>query len=67
LKFASTQNKVAMKTKTIDKTGFQFSKTDIIPLLIWATVFFMTWLFMHGADHFLQMTPEALGKYFKLR
>jgi hypothetical protein len=22
---------------------------------------------MHGADHFLQLTPEALGKYFSLR
>lgn len=22
---------------------------------------------MHGADHFLELTPEALGKYFSLR
>ncbi len=22
---------------------------------------------MHGADHYLQLTPEALGKYFKFR
>jgi len=22
---------------------------------------------MHGADHFLQLTPEALGKYFKIK
>lgn len=40
---------------------------DIFPLLIWIAVFFMTWLFMHGADHYLQMTPEALGRYFPQR
>lgn len=40
---------------------------DIFPLLIWIAVFFMTWLFMHGADHYLEMTPEALGRYFPQR
>jgi len=41
--------------------------TDIFPILIWISVFFMTWLFMHGADHYLQMTPEALGRYYPQR
>ncbi|WP_291910096.1 DUF2306 domain-containing protein [Chitinophaga sp. CB10] len=41
--------------------------SDLLPLIIWIGVFFVTWLFMHGADHYLQMTPEALGKYFKQR
>jgi len=55
------------------KTGQNYTKTftikyaDLFPLLVWIAVFFMTWLFMHGADHFLKMTPEALGKYFELR
>lgn len=46
---------------------FRLSKTDIGPLLLWAVIVFLTWLFMHGADRFLQLTPEALGKYFKLK
>ncbi|SHM42567.1 Predicted membrane protein [Chitinophaga jiangningensis] len=41
--------------------------SDLLPLIIWIGVFFVTWLFMHGADHYLEMTPEALGKYFKQR
>jgi len=42
-------------------------RTDIIPILLWGTIVFLTWLFMHGADHFLALTPEAMGKYFSLR
>lgn len=49
------------------KSQFKLNRTDILPLLVWITVFFMTWLFMHGADHYLQMTPEALGRYFPQR
>ena len=45
----------------------KIDRTDIVPLLIWASVVFITWLFMHGADHFLELTPAALGKYFELR
>ena len=41
--------------------------TDLLPFSIWLTVIYLTWTFMHGADHFLQLTPEALGKYFTLR
>lgn len=49
------------------KQAFKFNWTDIMPLLIWISVFFFTWLFMHGADHYLEMTPEALGRYFPKR
>lgn len=49
------------------KAVFKPSRTDIIPLLIWIAVIFITWLFMHSADRFLELTPEALGKYFELR
>lgn len=47
--------------------GFVLNYKDLLPLLIWIGVFFMTWLFMHGADHYLVMTPEELGKYFNQR
>lgn len=56
-----------MKNDSRKSTGIRLNRTDIMPLLLWITVVSLTWLFMHGADHFLQMTPEALGKYFKLR
>jgi hypothetical protein len=36
-------------------------------LLFWIFIFAITRYFMHGADHFLAMTMEALGKYFTLR
>ncbi len=48
-------------------TYLKLNWRDVFPLLIWIAVFFMTWLFMHGADHYLQMTPEALGRYFPQR
>jgi hypothetical protein len=40
---------------------------SIRQLLFWALIFIITRYFMSGADHFLQLTPEALGKYFTLR
>ena len=49
------------------KAQFRLFRTDIIPFLIWLSVVFMTWLFMHGADHYLQLTREAMGKYYELR
>jgi hypothetical protein len=63
------RNKSVKKMKTIIKrtTILRLSRKDIIPLLLWALVVLLTWLFMHGADHFLQLTPEALGKYFNFR
>src|SRR5689334_7074410 len=36
-------------------------------LLFWIFIFAITHHFMRGADHFLAMTKEALGKYFNLR
>ncbi|MES2691756.1 MAG: hypothetical protein V4658_15225, partial [Bacteroidota bacterium] len=46
---------------------FKPGTTDIVPISIWALVVFITWSFMHGADHFLELTPEALGKYYTLK
>jgi uncharacterized membrane protein len=43
---------------------FKFSIADTIPIMIWAGITFVTWTFMHGAERFLKLTPEALGKYF---
>lgn len=40
---------------------------DVLRILLWICIVFLTWTFMHGADHFLALTPEALGKYFSLR
>lgn len=40
---------------------------DSVPILIWFFVLFITWTFMHGADHFLKLTPEAMGKYYNFR
>lgn len=40
---------------------------DVLLLLLWAGIIYLTWSFMHGADHFLALTPEALGKYFSLK
>lgn len=48
-------------------TPFKWIKSDSIPFLIWLTVVFVTWTFMHGADHFLELTKEALGKYYTLK
>jgi hypothetical protein len=36
-------------------------------VLFWIFIFALTRFFMSGADHFLELTPEALGKYFTLR
>lgn len=45
----------------------KLEKADILPMIIWVLVIFLTWLFMHGAEHFLTLTPQALGKYFQLK
>ncbi len=36
-------------------------------IIFWLAIFVITSYFMRGADHFLLLTPEALGKYFDLR
>lgn len=46
---------------------FKLAIIDIVPFLIWLLIFFITWTFMHGADHFLQLTPDALGKYYNFK
>jgi len=57
-------NSKRMKNITVTKP---FGISDLITLLAWAGIIFLTWSFMHGADHFLQLTPEALGKYFNVK
>lgn len=42
-------------------------RTDMVPFAIWIVVVYITWTFMRGADHFLEFTPEALGKYYDYR
>lgn len=58
------------------QTGGQQPRVKTIPwyrlisirqLLFWIVIFAITHYFMRGADHFLTMTKEALGKYFTLR
>lgn len=44
-----------------------FGITDLFRLLIWIGIALLTWDFMHNAEHFLQLTREALGKYFSLK
>lgn len=56
-----------MERNTAGKSQFEFSKFDSIPVLIWASVIFITWTFMHGADHYLELTPEALGRYYNVK
>jgi hypothetical protein len=54
--------------KSIEKRAdLKLDRTDIIPVLLWLLVFSLTWLFMHGAEHYLQLTPEALHKYFEVK
>ncbi len=53
-----------MENKAATKSTFKWTKIDSIPLLIWIIVIFITWTFMHSADHFLRLTPESLGKYY---
>jgi hypothetical protein len=66
-----------MKTMSgSSQTGGQQSSVKTMPwyrlitirqLLFWLLIFAITRYFMAGADHFLAMTKEALGKYFTLR
>jgi hypothetical protein len=45
----------------------QIRLISVRQLLFWVFIFILTRFFMSGADHFLKLTPEALGKYFTLR
>ncbi|SKA37735.1 Predicted membrane protein [Chitinophaga eiseniae] len=53
-----------MNKTLIDRS---FTLKDGIYVLLWLGILFITWTFMHGADHYLQLTPEALGRYFPVR
>lgn len=44
-----------------------FRVKDITAIFIWLLVIFITWTFMHGANHFLELTPAALGKYYNFK
>lgn len=44
-----------------------FTTKDLFRVMLWLGILGITWTFMHGADHFLELTPEALGKYFNLK
>jgi hypothetical protein len=44
-----------------------WGRADVVILAFWLCIFAATHYFMRGADHFLQLTPEALGKYFKFK
>lgn len=46
---------------------FQLDKTDLVPMIIWMVITFITWTFMSGANQYLKLTPEALGKYYNFR
>jgi len=56
-----------MESTTSSKPKFKFNLTDGLAILIWAIVIFITWTFMHAADHYLELTPEALGKYYTVK
>lgn len=53
--------------KNLSAVASSWGINDVFKVLIWAAIVAITWYFMHGADHFLELTPEALGKYFKLK
>lgn len=36
-------------------------------ILFWIIIIALTRYFMSGADHFLELTPEAFGKYFSVK
>lgn len=51
--------------QTIDRPFLkQLGLRDLLLIILWVSIIYITWTFMHGADHFLTLTPEALGKYF---
>jgi hypothetical protein len=51
--------------KKISVSGLGIS--ELLMLLLWLGIIYLTWYFMHGADHFLQLTQAAMGKYFPVK
>lgn len=41
--------------------------SDYKIIIFWLAVFYFTHLFMSGADHYLALTREAMGKYFNYK
>jgi hypothetical protein len=50
-----------------EEPAANFKRADWLYILLWLGISGLTWSFMHSADHFLELTPEALGKYFDLK
>ena len=59
--------KSPVRSKSISRDTPLFRLISIRQVLFWILIFVVTRYFMSGADLFLQLTPEALGKYFTLR
>jgi hypothetical protein len=41
--------------------------SELLMLFLWLGIIYLTWYFMRGADHFLQLTQAAMGKYFPFK
>lgn len=54
-------------SKPVTNRFLLFNVISLRQLAFWIIIFSVTRYFMAGADHFLELTPEALGKYFKLK
>ncbi|MBO9672422.1 MAG: DUF2306 domain-containing protein [Sphingobacteriaceae bacterium] len=46
---------------------FGLGISELLTLILWFGIIFLTWYFMHGADHFLQLTQAAMEKYFRVK
>jgi hypothetical protein len=53
--------------KPAGKRLSSFRLITVRQLLFWVIIIALTRYFMSGADHFLELTPEALGKYFSVK
>ena len=42
-------------------------KKHLLFVILYVAIFSATWVFMRGADRFLSLTPDALGKYFPVK
>ncbi|RBL91132.1 DUF2306 domain-containing protein [Chitinophaga flava] len=47
--------------------GGPLTLKDLFYFLVWLGILYITWTFMHTADGYLRLTPEAMGKYFPVR
>lgn len=56
-----------MQTGTKPQPSKSLTRIDVLLAGLWLIILAFTWQFMHGADHYLLLTPEALGKYFDVK